>query len=212
MASKIPSPGQMLPAAFYMRQEVTEIAIELLGKILFTRFDGMQTSGRIVETEAYAGVMDRASHAYGGRNTLRTAVFYREGGCAYVYLCYGIHQMFNIITGPEGLAHAVLIRAVEPVQGTEFMYKRFETKPPVSPAFLGRGPGNTGRALGFRTTHTGMQVTGPEIAVYDDGYTVTDPGISPRIGVDYAGEDALLPYRYYIRGNPSVSGKKALRI
>src|SRR5215203_1138803 len=114
---------QKLPQSFYLRNDVVKIAKELLGKILVTNWDNQYTSGRIVETEAYAGEIDRASHASKGR-TPRTEVMFGEGGRAYVYLCYGIHQMFNIVTNKEGVPHAILIRAVEPLEGVDIMLKR----------------------------------------------------------------------------------------
>src|SRR5215204_6693458 len=112
-----------LPLSFYLRDDVLAIAKELLGKVLVTALEGEITSGRIVETEAYAGERDRAAHASKGR-TERTEVMYGTGGKAYVYLCYGIHQMFNIVTSKQGQPHAILIRAVEPIEGKEFMLER----------------------------------------------------------------------------------------
>ena len=112
-----------LPLSFYLRNDVVKIAKELLGKVLVTNWNHELTSGRIVETEAYEGEIDRASHASKGR-TPRTQVLFGEGGKAYVYLCYGIHQMFNVVTGKEGLPHAILVRAVEPVEGIDIMLER----------------------------------------------------------------------------------------
>src|SRR5687767_9863939 len=112
-----------LPESFYQREDVLKIAKELLGKVLVTNWQGIHTSGRIVETEAYAGETDKASHASRGR-TSRTAVIFGKGGVAYVYLCYGIHEMFNIVTNDEGIAHAILVRAIEPIEGVEAMLLR----------------------------------------------------------------------------------------
>jgi len=112
-----------LPISFYLRNDVLKIAKELLGKVLVTNWDNEFTSGRIVETEAYAGETDKASHASKGR-TARTDVMFNEGGKAYVYLCYGVHQMFNIVTNKEGVPDAVLIRAVAPIDGIDIMLKR----------------------------------------------------------------------------------------
>ncbi len=116
--------SEKLNQAFYEREDVLAIARELLGKLIITTFNGEETIGRIVETEAYRGVTDRASHAYGGRRTSRTEVMFCKGGVAYVYLCYGIHHLFNVVTGSENIPHAVLIRAVEPVSGTASMQLR----------------------------------------------------------------------------------------
>jgi DNA-3-methyladenine glycosylase len=196
-----------LPLEFYLRDDVVQIATELLGKVLVTQWEGQLTSGRIVETEAYAGQIDKASHAYKGK-TKRTEVMFGEGGISYIYLCYGIHQMFNIVTNVNGTPHAILIRAVEPMDGIALMLERTAKK--VLDYSLTRGPGNVGKAFGFHTSQCGLSLLGENLYIADDGYTPDTSQIisSPRIGVDYAGADALLPYRFYIRGNPFVSGKK----
>ncbi len=193
---------------FYTRTNVLTIARELLGKVLVTQFDGVLTSGRIVETEAYAGVIDRASHAYGGRRTARTEIMYSGGGAAYVYFVYGIHNMFNVVTNLAETPHAILIRAIEPLSGVDAMLAR--TGRVKADYTLGKGPGNVAKALGINTRHTGLDLTGNEIFIATDGYVLKKKDIlsSPRIGVDYAGEDALLPYRFTVRDNPYVSGKK----
>ena len=106
---------------FYQREDVLTISRELLGKVLCTQFEGELTSGIIVETEAYAGETDQASHTYGGRRTLRTEVMYAPGGVSYIYLCYGIHHLFNVVTNFEGIPHAILIRAIKPIDGIDIM-------------------------------------------------------------------------------------------
>ena len=194
-----------LPASFYEREDVILIAEELLGKIIVTTFEGKRTSGRIVETEAYNGVIDKASHAYGGRRTARTSVMYKSGGIAYVYLCYGIHHLFNIVTNIGDVPHAVLVRGIEPLEGKELMVERMNKK-----AFdytVGRGPGNVSKALGITTRHTGSSLDSDELFIADDGVAFHKNDIvkSARIGVDYAGADALLDYRFYVKGNPFVS-------
>ena len=196
-----------LPLSFYMRSDVVRIARELLGKVLVTKFDGLLTSGRIVETEAYEGEIDRASHAYRGL-TPRTQVIFGEGGRAYVYLCYGIHQMFNIVTSQAGEAHAILIRAVEPMQGVEHMLQR-TGKQKISPD-LTSGPGKVGKAFGFHTSQCGLLVNSKELFIADDGFELKEKDIvrSPRIGVDYAGEHAEWHYRFYVKNNPFVSRLK----
>jgi DNA-3-methyladenine glycosylase len=199
---------EILPYSFYQRKDVIRIARELLGKILVTNWDNVLTSARIVETEAYAGVMDRASHAYGARRTSRNEIMYGIGGMSYVYLCYGIHHLFNVVTNIEGIPHAILIRAGVPVKGIPAMLVR--TDKDKADYTLTRGPGNFSKALGIRTTHNAMNLADSKMLfLADDGFTYKpkDIGSSPRIGVDYAGEDALLPYRFYIKGNPYVSGK-----
>ena len=198
-----------LPLEFYQRNDVVALARELLGKLLVTRFDGMLTSGRIVETEAYNGVVDKASHAYGARRTKRTEVMFGAAGFAYVYLCYGIHHLFNVVTNEEGTPHAVLIRGIEPVEGIETMLARMNKSKLDNT--LGKGPGNVSKALGIHTRHTGFSLTGDDIYIADDGPAPSLSEIveSARIGVDYAAEDALLPYRFYLKGNPYVSGKRS---
>lgn len=194
-----------LPLSFYKGNDVVRIAKALVGKVLVTGWGDGFTSGRITETEAYNGVVDKASHAYKGR-TARTEVIFGPPGRAYIYLCYGLHQMFNIVTGDPGQAHAILIRAAEPLDGVELMARRTGKK--AGDPSIARGPGNLGRAFGFHTSQTGHSLMGPELFIYDDGWKPPPViGISPRIGVDYAGADAALPYRFYVKGSPFVSGK-----
>ena len=197
-----------LPESFYSRDNVLLVAKELLGKILVTKFEGIETSGRIVETEAYKGEIDKASHAYGGRRTNRTEVMYAPGGVAYVYLCYGIHHLFNVVTNDKDIPHAILIRALEPLQGIEDMLIRTNKEKPDHT--LTKGPGNVSKALGIHTRHTGISLLSKELYIADDGTSYTNRQItaSPRIGVDYAGKDADLKYRFYVKGSPYVSGKK----
>jgi DNA-3-methyladenine glycosylase len=196
-----------LPLSFYTRTDTVQIARDLLGKVLVTHFGGRTTSGRIVETEAYAGAEDKACHASKGR-TARTEVMFGEGGRAYIYLCYGLHQMFNIVTHGQDHPHAVLIRGVEPLEGIDIMLNRTGKK--SVDYTLTRGPGNVGKAFGFHTSQCGLSLTGNELYIGDDGFRVRDEmtGISPRIGVAYAGNHALWDYRFYIKDNPYVSGKK----
>ena len=194
-----------LEHAFYNRADVLLIARELLGKVLVTKFDGIVTSGRIVEVEAYAGVNDKASHAFGGRRTNRTSVMYHPAGTAYVYLCYGIHHLFNIVTNEADIPHAILVRAVEPLEGIPAMLLRTGKK--KADYTLTRGPGNVSRALGIATRHTGDSLLKEEITIVSDGYIPGEIVATPRIGVDYAGEDARLPYRFIVKGNKYVSGK-----
>jgi DNA-3-methyladenine glycosylase len=193
-----------LPLAFYLQKDVVKIAKELLGKVLVTHWKQEYTSGRIVETEAYAGELDRASHASKGK-TPRTEVIFGEGGRAYVYLCYGIHQMFNIVTNAEGIPHAILIRAVEPLEGVEIMLKRTGKK--KADETLTRGPGNVGKAFGFHTSQCGLSLVSDQLYIADDGFKVPPSSViaSPRIGVDYAGDHAEWHYRFFIKGNKYVS-------
>jgi DNA-3-methyladenine glycosylase len=196
-----------LPQTFYQRNDVLKIAKELLGKILVTQWKGVITSGRITECEAYAGVTDRASHASNGRRTKRNEIMYGDGGAAYVYLCYGIHHLFNVVTNTKEVPHAILIRALEPLQGVETMLKRAGKK--QSDHSLTSGPGNVSKALGIFTKHSGISLSGQDIFIAEDGFKLkkTEITTSPRIGVEYAGKDAKLPYRFYIKGNLFVSGR-----
>lgn len=200
-------PFQRLDHSFYDREDVQKIARQLLGKILVTTFDGVLTSGRIVEVEAYAGVGDKASHAYGNRRTARTEIMFGNPGTAYVYLCYGIHHLFNVVTNKPNIPHAILIRAVEPLQGIETMLSR--TGKSKLDFTLTRGPGNVSKALGIFTHHTGTSLLSDHLFIADDAFKLKKQDIitTTRIGVDYAAEDSLLPYRYIVKNNPYVSGK-----
>ena len=183
-----------LDRTFYANTDVVEVARELLGKVLVTNIDGVLTSGVISETEAYAGAIDRASHAFGGKVTKRNTIMYGEAGFAYVYLCYGIHHLFNIVTDVPGVAHAVLVRAIHPLQGKETMLARRKTK-----VLTTAGPGTLSQALGIRTEHNGVDLLDDLITIEDHGIVIPRKSIiiGPRIGVDFAGHDALLPYRFH---------------
>ena len=194
-----------LPPSFYLNQDVLAVSRSLLGKYLFTRIDGLLTGGYIVETEAYNGVIDRASHAFGNRLTARTQTMYQEGGVAYIYLCYGIHEMLNVVTSVEGQPHAVLIRAIEPTEGldTILLRRKMEALKPNITA----GPGSVAKALGINRSINGISLQSNAVWIEDRGLTFTGEQVAavPRIGVAYAGEDALLPYRFYVKGNKYVS-------
>ncbi len=197
-----------LPLNFYLRNNVVQIARELIGKALCTCIDGHLAKGIIVETEAYCGATDQACHAYGGRRTRRTETMFGTGGKAYVYLCYGIHHLFNIVTNVEGQADAVLIRAVEPLVGLDNMLRRRGIAKAVPG--LTAGPGSLSKALGITTFHNGTKLDGVDIWLENPGQAVPDSDVlaSPRVGVGYAGEDALLPWRFRRKGNPWCSKAK----
>ncbi len=191
---------------FYQRSDVVAIAREMLGKYLLTRLGGEGvTGGRIVETEAYAGPEDRASHAHGNRRTARTETMFREGGVAYVYLCYGMHCLLNVVTHGEGVPHAVLIRAVEPRIGVKTMMAR--RKRAVLDRRVAGGPGLLTAALGVGLECNGCSLTGKGIWLEDRGDGVADNEVvaGPRVGVQYAGWDARLPWRFRIRNSPWTS-------
>ena len=187
-----------LGASFFQRDDVPGVARELLGKALCTDIDGQLTKIIVTETEAYAGVTDKASHAYDNRRTKRTEPMYADGGIAYVYLCYGIHHLFNVVTNRAGVPHAVLIRAGQPVTGVEHMLAR-RNKSKSDKTLLG-GPGSLAKALGITTDDTGTCLEGSRIWIEDTGHEVGDESIvaGPRIGVDYAKEDAARPYRFFM--------------
>jgi len=198
-----------LDAAFYQRSDVVRVARDLLGKLLVTHWEGQRTIGRIVETEAYRGVTDKASHAYGGRRTARTEIMFAAGGVAYVYLCYGMHHLFNVVTGKQDEPYAVLLRGIEPVEGLPTMHSR--TGKRTGDISLGAGPGNLARAMGIQTIHSGQSLLGDSMYIAEDGFILQNSMIlaTPRIGVNYAGEDAALPYRFIIRDNLWVSKRNA---
>jgi DNA-3-methyladenine glycosylase len=192
---------------FYLRDNVTEIAEELLGKVIFTRKNRIITAGIITETEAYNGIVDKASHAYGERRTNRTEIMYREGGLAYVYLCYGIHSLFNVVTNIENIPHAVLIRAIQPLKGMGTMMLRRKVSAFSKLSF--NGPGKVSEALNIHYSDSGVSLQGNKIWLEDMGFIPEKQHISvtPRIGVDYAGKDALLPYRFVYNGLFKTSGQ-----
>ncbi len=196
-----------MPLAFYLQQDVVTIAKRLIGKIIVTNFNGEITSGRIVETEAYVAFVDKASHAYAGKRTARNEHMFAAPGTAYVYICYGMHQMFNVVTNSKEIPDAVLVRAIEPMKGVDVMLRR--TGKAQADYTLTKGPGNVGKALGISKIHSGRKLTDYELYLAEDDSVVEDAFIasSKRIGVDYAGDDANLPYRFYLKGNKFVSGR-----
>ncbi|MGF7075950.1 DNA-3-methyladenine glycosylase [Mucilaginibacter sp. 3215] len=194
-----------IPESYYLGNDVVSISKDLLGKYLFTCIDGVTTGGYIVETEAYNGVVDKASHAFGNRLTPRTKTMFMQGGIAYIYLCYGIHEMFNIVTSVEGHPQAILIRAIQPTDGIEAMQARRNM--PILKPTITAGPGSVAKALGISRDINAFSLQGDTIWLEDRGLHFPDDQIKagPRIGVAYAAEDALLPYRFYVKGNVYVS-------
>jgi DNA-3-methyladenine glycosylase len=193
----------ILPYSFYSREDVVPIARELIGKVLVSRFNGITTSGIIYETEAYNGIVDSASHAFGGRRTTRTEIMYSDGGTAYIYLCYGVHSLFNVVTNRKDIPHAVLIRAIKPLDNTDIMLKR--TGKPKLTKHIGDGPGKVSSLLGIHFSLTGSSLLAKPSGQGGDGIWIEDREITidplaisagPRIGVEYAGKDKDLPYRF----------------
>lgn len=187
-----------LPAGFYRHSDVVHLSRDLLGKFLMTDFGEGISGGMIIETEAYQGPEDRASHAYNNRRTKRTEVMFHNGGVAYVYLCYGMHHLFNIVTNIEGVPHAVLIRAIRPTDGIDIILAR--RKKAKIDKNLTAGPATVTQALGIKTSHNGALLTKPPIWIEDREITVMPDQIKTgkRVGIDYAGKDAHLPWRFQL--------------
>lgn len=194
----------VLDETFYMNKDVVALARQLLGKVLVTNIGGKYCAGIISETEAYEGETDKASHAYGGRRTKRTETMYMPGGHAYVYLCYGIHHLFNVVTHNEGVPHAILLRGILPLDGIETMLQR-RNKNKVDKS-LCSGPGTLSQAMGISVLHDRTSLTGQLIYIEDRGIKIPDEAVvvGPRIGVDYAADHALFPYRFLIRSDFGV--------
>lgn len=193
-----------LPESFYERKNVVKIAQELLGKGLFTKINGIVTGGIIVETEAYSW-KEKGCHAFGGKKTARNEIMFDNGGHAYVYLCYGMHNLFNVVTHTEGTAEAVLVRALEPTIGIEEM--KLRRSDPKNPYHLTSGPGKLTKALGIDRTFNGKYLLNTDVWIEDLGVIVKNKDIiaSKRIGIDYAEEDANLPWRFTIKDNKWIS-------
>ena len=196
-----------LSLSFYQRKDVVAIAKDLIGKIVVTNIDGKITSGRIVETEAYVAHIDKASHAYKGKRTLRNEAMYAAAGTFYVYICYGMHNMLNIVSNNIDIPDAILIRALEPIDGIVTMLERTNKK--MLDNTLTKGPGNVAKAMGIAKNISGLLLGNEQINILKNNFTISEKeiGTSKRIGIDNAGADAFLPYRFYLKGNRFVSGK-----
>ena len=194
-----------LPEEYYLNEDVIKLAKDLLGKVLFTNVNGDISGGIVVETEAYFGIKDKASHAYGGRRTNRTETMYAKGGIAYVYLCYGMHNLFNVVSANINDPHAILIRAIEPLIGKEIMEERRNM--PYIKAAISSGPGSASKALGIDRSFNAKYLTGDDVWIEDHHNTFQDDEIAttPRVGIAYAEEHALLPLRFFVKGNKYVS-------
>lgn len=196
-----------LPREFYTRPNVLTVARDLLGKLLVVPAeDGRRVSGMIVEVEAYRGPEDRASHAYGGRRTKRTETMYREGGIAYVYFVYGMYYQFNVVCNVSDIPHAILVRALEPVEGIELMRERRHQHPDHN---LTNGPGKLCIALNIDRALDGSDLLGDRVWIEE--YERVPPrriAKGPRIGIDYAEGWIEKPWRFWIRDNSYVSRTK----
>ncbi|MCC6721305.1 MAG: DNA-3-methyladenine glycosylase [Bacteroidia bacterium] len=200
----------VLPVSFYQNSDVTDVAKKLLGKKLCTYINGKYTSGMIVETEAYMAPQDKASHAYNNKYTERNKAMYNHGGIAYIYLCYGIHHLFNVVTNIENKPHAVLIRAIEPIEGIEnILYRKNKSTLSVN---LCSGPGSLSSALGITTALNETRLDSNTIFIeHYKNIDVNEIVSCPRIGVDYAGEHAKWNFRFYIENNKWVSKKVIIK-
>jgi len=197
--------GEKLSREFYTRCDTLLVARDLLGKRLVVPApDGARMAGRIVETEAYMGAEDKASHAFGNRRTARTAMMFCEGGVAYVYLIYGMYYQFNVVTGVESVPDAVLIRAVEPEEGLELMRSR---RPVKQERNLTSGPGKLCAAFGINRSYNGADLLGEQLWIEQGARDVKPNEIvaGPRIGIAYAEEFVEKPWRFWVRGNLYVS-------
>lgn len=194
-----------LPLSYYQNDDVVFLAKDVIGKKICTNINGQFTSAIITETEAYCGRNDKACHANNGKRTNRTEVMFQQGGKAYVYLCYGIHNLFNITTNIDGLADAILVRAVQPLEGKEIMLQRRNKT--VFDKTLTSGPGVLSKALGIDRSLYAASLVGPNIWLEETSEKISNEQIveTTRIGVDYAGEDALRPWRFYLKNSEWVS-------
>jgi DNA-3-methyladenine glycosylase len=200
MPKRIENFANKLNRSFFLRNDVVLIAKELLGKVLVTKIDGNISKGVIVETEAYCGRNDKACHANNGLRTKRTEIMYAEGGRAYVYLCYGIHHLFNVVTNIKDKADAILVRALEPLEGEGYLKERTKSTK------LTNGPGLLSKAMGITMNHNGKDLLGGEIWIESGIKVNANPIVhTTRVGVDYAEEDAKLPWRFYISNNEYIS-------
>ena len=204
-----------LSRKFYQREDTLQIARDLLGKLLVIPDEtGRRISGMIVETEAYCGVDDRAAHSHGGRRTPRNEVMYGPGGHVYVFFVYGMFYLFNIVTGPPERPHAILIRAVEPVEGIDIMRGRRHQKSEPGAIATGSsadknltsGPGKLCIALAIDRDLNAEDLGGKRVWLEDHQTFPTNRiAVGKRIGIDYAQEDADKPWRFWVRGNAFVS-------
>ena len=192
---------------FYLRNDVVSLSKELLGKLLCTNIDGNITKAIIVETEAYKAPEDRACHAHGNKLTPRTESMYSAGGIAYVYTCYGIHQLFNVISGEKGFAHPILIRGVEPIEGIDLMLQR--RKQEKLTKNIAAGPGLVVVAMGIKKSQNGISLLENEIWI-EDAISIAEKDIiaSPRVGMNFEGPYKLIPWRFRILNNQYVSKAK----
>lgn len=187
-----------LPKSFYLQKDVVSIARQLIGKVLYTNIDGIITAGIISETEAYEGATDKASHAFGNRRTKRTETMFAQGGIAYVYLCYGMYELFNVVTNVKDIPHAVLIRGIIPYEGLKTMAQRRGVEE-IKQKHVD-GPGKLSKALSISRNMNDLDLCSDVVWIEDKGIQIEEDQIvaAKRIGINYAEEDAFLHYRFFI--------------
>lgn len=198
---------QKLPREFYTRPDTLQIARDLLGKILVVPNEtGERISGKIVETEAYCGVEDKAAHSYGNRRTKRTETMFAVGGTAYVTFIYGMYFQFNVVVGAVGTPQACLIRAVEPLEKIETMRTR---RGAMKDTNLTSGPGKLCIAFGIDKAFNNEDLLGDKVWI-ENGAKINSDEIAAgkRIGIDYAEDYAEKPWRFRVKDNPFVSRNK----
>jgi DNA-3-methyladenine glycosylase len=197
--------GKKLPRSFYTRRDTLQVARELLGTLLVVPAgDGERVSGLIVETEAYMGPEDKGSHAFGGRRTSRTDPMFGEGGFTYVYFVYGMHYQLNVVSSRQSIPHAILVRAIEPLEGITLMRAR---RGKVKDADLTNGPGKLCKAMGIDMTFNREDLLGDRIWIERIGPRISASKIAsgPRVGISYAEEYVSKPWRFWVRNNRFVS-------
>ena len=186
-----------LSKKYFQQEDVVFLAKDLVGKLLVTEINGIRTGGIITETEAYSEI-EEGCHAYNKRKTVRTKIMFDAGGLAYVYLCYGMHHLFNIVTGSKDVAQAVLIRSINPTIGVdEILHRRKKTRMDKN---LCNGPGKVCQALGITKSHYGMELTGNNVWIEQSAFDIPESQITatPRIGIEYAENDKWLPWRFLL--------------
>jgi len=188
-----------IPNSYYINEDVVKIAKDLLGKVIYTQLDGEITAGIITETEAYNGIADKACHAYNNKRTKRTQTMYLKGGVCYVYLCYGIHHLLNLVTSQQNDPKAVLLRGIRPIEGIPFMLARRKKNKFTKNCH--KGPGKISVSMGINNEFNGVSLISDKIWIEDQGKIIKDNEIivTKRVGIDYAEEDAHLPYRFLLK-------------
>lgn len=197
---------KLIPLSYYTQDDVLFLGKDLLGKVLCTCINGKTTKAIITETESYKGPEDKAAHSYNSKRTTRNEVMYQSGGHAYVFICYGIHKLFNIVTGPKDVPHAVLIRGILPILGLDVIAARRKKNENIIV-----GPGKVSQALGIDKNLNGIALTSNLLWLEDHKIAIPDSDIEclNRVGIEYAGDHAYLDWRFRIKMQPEGVAKLA---